>query len=98
MTALLKFLLIAIAILWLIRVLARLLFPWVMRELTQRMMKDAQRQYQRHSGTQQQRGGRQPKPDGEIRIDYVPPQAKSKRGAKRAGEFVEFEEIKSSAE
>jgi len=96
---LLKFLLVAIAILWLIRVVARLLFPWAMRKMAQKVMGNAQqRQYQypndpyRGAGTQQQR------PDGKIRIDYVPPQDKAKRGAKTAGEFVEFEEIKSSAE
>lgn len=94
---LLKFLFIAIAILWLLRILARLLFPWAMRKMAQKVMGDAQGPYQYRP--YQDFTSRQRQPDGKIRIDYVPPQHKSatRKGAKNAGEFVEFEEIKSSA-
>lgn len=96
---LLKFLFIAIAILWLVRIVARLLFPWAMRKMAQKVMGDAQRQYQYRNGSPRNGSARQQRqPDGQIRIDYMPPQNKPKQGAKTAGEFVEFEEIKPSAE
>ncbi|WP_188505731.1 DUF4834 family protein [Parapedobacter pyrenivorans] len=96
---LLKFLFIAIAVLWLVRLVARLLFPWAMRKMAQKVMGDAQRQHDfknttyRGANTNQRR-----QPDGKVRIDYMPPIEKPKKGAKSAGEFVEFEEIKSSTE
>ncbi|SEK71521.1 DUF4834 family protein [Parapedobacter koreensis] len=99
---LLKFLFIAITVLWLIRMVARLLFPWAMRRMAEKVMGNAQRQYQYRNNpyNTNANGGnfQQPRqPEGEVRIDYMPPQNKPKRGAKSAGEFVEFEEIKSSA-
>ncbi len=94
---LLKFLLVAIAILWLVRVVARLLFPWVMRKMAQKIVGETQQQYQHHNRSRHHQS-KADGPDGKIRIDYMPPQTKPKRGAKTAGEFVEFEEIKSSAE
>ena len=92
---LLKFLFIAIAVLWLVRIVFRLIFPWAMRKMAQKVMDNAQQPYQQRNATYRNHGTRQP--DGKIRIDYVPPQNQSK-GAKKAGEFVEFEEIKPSAE
>ena len=98
MGGLLKFLFIAIAVLWLVRVVARLLFPWVMRKMAQKVMGDAQGQYQHKNTTHQgANANHRRQSDGRVRIDYMPPQGKPKEGAKKAGEFVEFEEIKSSA-
>ena len=92
---LLKFLFIAIAVMWLLRMVARLLFPWAMRKMAEKVMGNAQQQYQYRNTTFR---GANPherrQPDGQIRIDYVPPQDKPKNGAKNAGEFVDFEEIK----
>ncbi len=93
---LLKFLLIAITILWLLRVVARLLFPWAMRKMAQKIMGDATQQQQYHSRNANRDRYQHTQPDGSIRIDYTPPKNKTKQGAKSAGEFVEFEEIKSS--
>ncbi|MFC3196739.1 DUF4834 family protein [Parapedobacter deserti] len=96
---LLKFLFIAIIVLWLVRITARLLFPWAMRKMAEKVMGDAQRQYQQRSDSYRNGSTRQQRQsDQKVRIDYMPPQNKSKQGAKTAGEFVEFEEIKSSAE
>ena len=96
---LLKFLLIAIAVLWLVRVVARLLFPWAMRKMAEKVMGDAQRQYEYRSTTSRGANTKERRqPDGKVRIDYMPPQDKPKNGAKNAGEFVDFEEIKSSTE
>ncbi|MFB2121398.1 DUF4834 family protein [Parapedobacter sp. 2B3] len=96
---LLKFLVIAIAVMWLVRLVARLLFPWAMRKMAEKVMGNAQQQYQQRNTTYR---GANPserrQPDGKVRIDYMPPQDKPKNGAKNAGEFVDFEEIKSSAE
>jgi hypothetical protein len=92
---LLKFLFIAITVLWLVRLIFRLVLPWAMRKMAQKVMGDAQQQYQHRNAPYN--NGRPRQPDGKIRIDYVPPQNQTK-GAKKAGEFVEFEEIKSSAE
>ena len=90
---LLKFLLVAIAVLWLVRMIARLLFPWAMRKMAERVMGKAQQQYSR-GGNPYQQNNRRTRPEGKVSIDYVPPQP-SKKGAKQAGEFVDFEEIKS---
>lgn len=97
MSYLIKFLFIAIAILWLLRVLARFLFPWALRKTAERMMKDqGQQPFGRSpfsgSGPQQQRRS-SPKPDGKVRIDYVPPK-EDRKGPQKAGEFVDFEEVK----
>lgn len=95
---LLKFLLIAIAILWLVRAIARLVFPWAMRKMAEKVMGGAQQQYYQRNTTsnpyQHQQRARQ---DGKVHIDYVPPRQSGGKG-KNAGEFVEFEEIKSAAE
>ena len=98
MGGLLKFLLIAIAVLWLLRVIARLLFPWAMRKAAEKVMGNAQQQYQyRNTASRGGSSNERRQPDGKIRIDYMPPQQKSKNGAKNAGEFVDFEEIKTSS-
>lgn len=91
---LLKFLLVAIAILWLVRMIVRLVFPFAMRKMAEKVMSNAQQQYQNGNPYQQQ-ANRRTRPDGKVHIDYVPPQ-QAKKGAKNAGEFVEFEEIKSA--
>lgn len=96
---LLKFLVIAIAVLWLVRVVARLLFPWAMRKMAEKVMGNAQRQYEfKNANYRGANPNQRRQSDGSVQIDYMPPQGKSKKGAKSAGEFVEFEEIKSSAE
>ena len=99
MGGLLKFLIIAIAVLWLLRLVARLLFPWAMRKAAERVMGKAQQQYQYRNTTYREANSREyAQPDGKIRIDYMPQQKKPKRGAKNAGEFVDFEEIKTTNE
>lgn len=91
--AFLKFLLIAILVLWVIRMVARLIFPWAMKKAAEKIM--SQQQYQPYQG-QQQRAQRsqQTQPDGSVQIDYVPPKTKAGKGPQKAGEFVEFEEVR----
>ena len=96
---LLKFLFIAIAVLWLLRLVARLLFPWAMRKMAEKVMGNAQQQYQQQNTTFRGANPNQRRqPDGKVRIDYMPPRDKTKNGAKNAGEFVDFEEIKTTSE
>lgn len=96
MQALIKFLFIALAIIWLLRLIARLLFPWAVRKATQKMRDHAQ-QFQDRAGQQQayrQQRPSQAQPDGKVRIDYIPPKQKPKMDVSQGGDFVEFEEVK----
>lgn len=93
---LLKILFIIIMILWAIRMVVTVLFPHLMAMLVGKMQREAQKQYNRQNGQYQYNDSYQAKPDGKIRIDYVPPKLskdKPSTGAK-VGEFVDFEEIK----
>ena len=80
-----KFLFVSILILWIIRVLLRLVFPLVLRNIFGKMQ-----QQQAGANTQQQKSN---KPEGSISIDYVPPQPKQ-GNADKLGDFVEYEEVK----
>lgn len=92
---LIKFLLVAITVLWIIRLVTRLVLPWAMRKMAEKVMSKAQQQYYRTDNPFQHQTYRRAQPEGKVNIDYVPPR-QTKKGAKKAGEFVEFEEIKSS--
>jgi len=81
-----KFLFITIMILWVIRVLLRLVFPLVLKSVFGKM----QQQQQPGQKRQQQQSS---KPEGSISIDYVPPQPKQ-GNADKLGDFVEYEEVK----
>jgi predicted lipoprotein len=81
---LLKILFIIICVLWLLRVLARLLLPLIFQNIITKAQNQANQRYQQQNS----------KPDGRIRVDYMPPKAKSK--VDDAGDFVDYEEIKNS--
>ena len=83
--ALLKFLFITICILWLLKMVARILLP----VLFQKMVRKAQNHASQRYHHQQQ----PPRPDGKIKIDFVPPRPKEEK-LNKAGDFVEYEEIK----
>lgn len=84
---LLKFLFIAIIILWVIRILVRMIFPVMVRKAFGNM--PGQGDY----GQQEQQRSR--RPEGSISIDYMPSK-KTKKGNpdKLGGDFVDFEEVK----
>jgi hypothetical protein len=84
---LIKFIFITIMVLWLIRLLIRLIFPMVLKNMFSKMQQTAADPRQQQ---QQQRRGT---PEGSINIDYVPPQPK-KGNADKLGDFVEYEEVK----
>lgn len=80
--ALIKFLFITILVLWVIRILIRLIFPMVLRNI--------------FSNMQQQANGAAPqsrKTEGSISIDYMPPRPK-KGNSDKLGDFVDYEEVK----
>lgn len=84
---LIKFLFIAVLVLWVLRVLLRLVFPMVLKSIFGKM----QRQAGQAQRQQQQQHTR--KPEGSISIDYVPPQPKH-GNADKLGDFVDYEEVK----
>ena len=81
---LLRFLLITITILWLIRLVARIVLPMIFQSFVKKAQQQTQTQY------------REPyrKPEGSINIDYIPPVKKDGKGPDTAGDFVDYEEIK----
>lgn len=85
----------------------RLLLPFAMKKITERMMKKAQQSQGSYTytngnpfGNQNPFGGQyQQRQDnstsaGNIRVDYVPQKEEQRKGAATAGEFVDFEEVK----
>lgn len=86
MIALVKFLFITICVLWLIKLLVRMVLPL----LFQNMINKAQQQQGNSRYREQQRS----RPTGKISIDYIPPKDKEARAADKAGDFIDFEEIK----
>jgi hypothetical protein len=81
--AFLKFIFIAILVLWVIRVLIRLLLPMLFNNLVGKMQQQAggQPQYQKKS-----------KPEGSVSIDFMPPKQTGKTD--KLGDFVDYEEVK----
>src|SRR5690606_8645372 len=88
-----------------LKYLFRLLMPFAMRKMTERLMHKAQQQQSAGgSRTYYTTGGNPfdqfkqqtpPKKEGEVRVDYVPQEdAKAKKGTQTAGEFIDFEEIR----
>lgn len=102
MGGLLKFLLIAICILYLIRVLARIFLPFLFKKAMNKTQEKMNQQYGGNGGGFQYReyhfGGNtnraNPKQDGKISVDYVPPAPKKGPNLDKGGEFVDFEEVK----
>lgn len=88
---LLRFLLITIFVLYIVRVLARIFLPFLFRKAAERMTENMNGQ-----GGQQQRNYQttQRKPEGTISVDYIPPQEKKKPKLDKAGDFVDYEEVK----
>ena len=81
---LIKFIFITVIILWVIRILIRLIFPVMLKNVFSNV------QQQAANASQQQRPT---KPEGSISIDHTP--KKEKRGnPDKLGDFVEYEEIK----
>lgn len=80
---LIRFLFITITVLWIIRVIIRLLLPMFVQKLFNKAQQQAN-----NNRAQTQR-----KPEGSISIDYMPPTAQNSK-ADKLGDFVEYEEVK----
>ncbi|KLT64065.1 MULTISPECIES: DUF4834 family protein [Pedobacter] len=80
---LIKFIFIAILVLWIIRMLIKLILPMLFSNLVSKAQQQAGGQ-----GQQQKRS----KPEGSISIDYMPPQQTGKTD--KLGDFVDYEEVK----
>lgn len=103
---LLYFILFVVAFYYIFKFSMRLLLPFAMKKLTERMMKKAQQQSQGQynyggstnpfgsgnpfGGSYQKQNGK----DGKIQVDYVPSQEPKRKGTATAGEFIDFEEVK----
>lgn len=83
---LLRFLIISIAVLYIIRTLARIFLPM----LFQNFVKKAQQQYGQ-ANTSNTNFNK--KPEGSIKVEYMPPKPKSSVPDSE-GEFVDYEELK----
>ncbi|GAB3920250.1 DUF4834 domain-containing protein [Mucilaginibacter myungsuensis] len=81
---LLKFLFISILVLYLFRVLVRMLLPMLFQSVVNRAAEQA--------GQQQYREPKRPR-EGSIKIDHAPPVKKSSVPDSE-GDFVDYEEIK----
>lgn len=79
--ALLRFIFIVILVLWILRLLIRLVMPLIFSNLAKKMQKQA-------SGY----NAPQKKPEGTISVDYMPPSNQGKTD--KLGDFVEYEEVK----
>jgi hypothetical protein len=77
----LRFLFIAILVLYIIRAAARLLLPMLFQSVVNKAQQGQQQQYQ------------QKKPEGRITVDYIPEKPKNKI-PDSAGDFIDYEEVK----
>ncbi len=78
---LLKYLFIIISVLWLLKMVARILLPMLFQKMVNKAQDQANQRYQ------------QPRADGKIRVDYMPPKQNGEK-LDKAGDFVDYEEVK----
>ncbi|HEY9196189.1 MAG TPA: DUF4834 family protein [Mucilaginibacter sp.] len=83
---LIRFLIISICILYIIRSLMRYLIPALFQSVINKAQQQAQQQQNYHQHQQK-------RPDGAIKVDYIPEGKKSKLPDSE-GEFVDYEEVK----
>ena len=83
---LIRFLIIAVCVLYIIRSLARIFLPM----LFQSMVNKAQQQYHQPNQQQQQHTKQT---DSKIKVDFVPP-AQKHTIPDNEGDFVDYEEVK----
>jgi len=71
---------------WLIKMIARAVLPLLFKKLVSKAQEHVNSQFR-----QQEQAHR---PVGKISVDYVPPKDKEARAADKAGEFIDYEEVK----
>jgi len=86
----------------------RLLLPYAMKKLTEKMIKKAQQgqggfTYTYGTGSpfgnqnpygQQQEQRNSQQTEAKLKVDYVPHTEEKRKGTQTAGEFIDFEEVK----
>ena len=77
-----RFLLISILVLYIIRSLVRILLPMLFQSLVNKAQQQGQQQYRRS----------QNQPDGKVKVDYIP--ENKQQVPDSVGDVVDFEEIK----
>ncbi len=82
---LIRFLLISILVLYIIRNLARILLPMLFQSLVNKATQQNQQQYRSQTNQRQ--------PEGKIKVDYIP-ETKKSSVPDSEGDFVDYEEIK----
>ncbi|MGO1242536.1 MAG: DUF4834 family protein [Sphingobacterium sp.] len=102
--AFLKFIAIFFIIFYAVRFLLRLVMPFALRKVSERLMRTAQQHASASAGQNrhanqdpfsQFRQQTQPKDEGEIHVHYIPGvDTKPRKGTGKAGEFIDFEEVK----
>ncbi len=71
---------------WILRMVARIVLPMLFQTVINKTQNpNSQRQYNKP---------RNQKPEGSIHIDFIPPKDREAKAADKAGDFVEYEEIK----
>ena len=86
---LLKILIIAICVLYIIRVLARIFLPFLFKKAVHKMKEKMSQQQQAYQQTNNPE-----KPEGTLSVDFVPPTPKKKPKLDQAGDFVDYEDVK----
>jgi len=82
----LRFLFIAILVLYIIRSLVRLVLPMLFQSVVNKAQDQAQQQHQQQYRAKQ--------PDGKVKVDYIPETKKKGSISDSAGDFVDYEEVK----
>jgi len=96
---LLKVIAIFLVVFYGLRYLFRLLMPFALRKMAERLVRKAQESpFDGRQGAYRYGsfgfGQQSQKTEGEIRVDFVPKnRSKTKKGMQTAGEFVDFEEV-----
>lgn len=82
----------------------RLLLPFAMKKLSERMMKKANQgqggfytfgaENPFSANENYNRSSKQSNNDAQVRVEFVPKTAHKRKGTETAGEFIDFEEIK----
>jgi len=95
------FLISAVVFYYLFKIGVRLLMPFFMKKMAEKIMKGAQGQYANGGPNQQTYNDpftqfkQQQRSDGKVRVEYMPQKdEKQRKGTETAGEFIDFEEVK----
>ena len=94
------FLISVIVFYYLFKIGVRLLMPFFMKKMAEKIMSGAQGQYANQGPGQQNYNDpfsqfKKPRSDGKVHVEYMPPKQDNKRkGTETAGEFIDFEEVK----